>query len=92
MIAGIWWFFTLIMVSSYTANLATFLIVQEVDQAIKSLDDLASQTKVKYGCVGGGSTISFFRVSFGANVVIYNDESLLVMNLRYVLYRTRHSN
>ena len=25
MVAGMWWFFTLIMISSYTANLAAFL-------------------------------------------------------------------
>jgi hypothetical protein len=62
MIAGIWWFFTLIMVSSYTANLATFLIVQELEEPIKSLEDLASQTKIKYGCVAGGSTQKFFEV------------------------------
>ena len=27
MVAGMWWFFTLIMISSYTANLAAFLTV-----------------------------------------------------------------
>ena len=75
MIAGIWWFFTLIMVSSYTANLATFLIVQEVDQTIKSLEDLASQTKVKYGCVGTGTTVSFFRVSFEIYKVVFTEDS-----------------
>ncbi|XP_021964381.1 glutamate receptor ionotropic, kainate 2 isoform X1 [Folsomia candida] len=63
MIAGIWWFFTLIMVSSYTANLASFLIVQDLEDTIKSLDDLPKQNKVKYGCVGGGSTAAFFKNS-----------------------------
>lgn len=43
---GIWWFFTLIMVSSYTANLASFLIVQDLEETIKSLEDLPKQTKV----------------------------------------------
>jgi hypothetical protein len=62
MIAGFWWFFTLIMVSSYTASLATFLIVQELDESIKSLDDLAAQNKIQYGCVKGGSTAAFFKV------------------------------
>ena len=62
MIAGIWWFFTLIMVSSYTANLATFLIVQDLDESIKSLEDLPKQTKAKYGCLGQGTTCGFFQV------------------------------
>ena len=60
---AMWWFFTLIMVSSYTANLATFLIVQEMDHSIKSLSDLPKQTRVRYGCVDTGSTAAFFRVS-----------------------------
>ena len=51
------------MVSSYTANLATFLIVQELDEPIKSLEDLANQNKIEYGCVIGGSTMGFFRDS-----------------------------
>ncbi|CAG7727938.1 unnamed protein product, partial [Allacma fusca] len=63
MVAGFWWLFTLIMVSSYTANLATFLIVQDLDESIKMLDDLPKQTKVKYGCLGGGTTATFFRTS-----------------------------
>jgi len=62
MIAGIWWFFTLIMVSSYTANLATFLIVQDLEDTIKSVNDLPLQNKVKYGVVSGGSTAGFFEV------------------------------
>lgn len=64
MVAGIWWFFTLIMVSSYTANLAAFLTVESMYQPIKNVKDLASQTAIKYGAKDGGSTINFFRVSF----------------------------
>ena len=51
------------MVSSYTASLATFLIVQDLDESIKSLEDLAAQTKVKYGCVDGATTAAFFKDS-----------------------------
>ncbi|CAL8109948.1 unnamed protein product [Orchesella dallaii] len=74
MIAGIWWFFTLIMVSSYTANLASFLLVQLKDEPIKSLQDLQNQDVVKYGCVGSGSTASFFRDSpFPERVEMWNN-------------------
>lgn len=64
MVAGMWWFFTLIMVSSYTANLAAFLTVDKMDNPIKGVEDLAKQTKIKYGAVKGGSTSAFFRVGF----------------------------
>lgn len=62
MVAGLWWFFTLIMISSYTANLAAFLTVERMDSPIASVEDLAKQTKIKYGCLGSGSSRSFFRV------------------------------
>ncbi|XP_036138978.1 glutamate receptor ionotropic, kainate 2 isoform X3 [Monomorium pharaonis] len=63
MVAGMWWFFTLIMISSYTANLAAFLTVERMDSPIESAEDLAKQTKIKYGALKGGSTASFFRDS-----------------------------
>ena len=67
MVAGMWWFFTLIMISSYTANLAAFLTVERMASPIESAEDLAKQTKIKYGCVESGSTGAFFRVSLSKN-------------------------
>ena len=66
MVAGMWWFFTLIMISSYTANLAAFLTVERMESPIESAEDLAKQTKIKYGCLESGSTRAFFRVSMGS--------------------------
>ncbi|XP_069976848.1 glutamate receptor ionotropic, kainate 2-like [Penaeus vannamei] len=63
MVAGMWWFFTLIMISSYTANLAAFLTVERMDSPIESAEDLAKQTKIKYGSLKTGSTMAFFRDS-----------------------------
>ena len=63
MIAAMWWFFTLIMISSYTANLAAFLTVERMESPIESAEDLAKQTKIKYGCLESGSTRAFFRVT-----------------------------
>ncbi|XP_047537910.1 glutamate receptor ionotropic, kainate 2-like [Vanessa atalanta] len=67
-VCGMWWFFALIMCSSYTANLAAFLTNAAMDDSIKSAEDLAMQTKIKYGTLKGGSTSSFFKRS---NVSIY---------------------
>uniref|UniRef100_A0A1I8G515 PBPe domain-containing protein n=1 Tax=Macrostomum lignano TaxID=282301 RepID=A0A1I8G515_9PLAT len=61
LISGIWWFFTLIMISSYTANLAAFLTVERMQSPIESAEDLAKQTKIKYGTLYGGSTYQFFK-------------------------------
>ncbi|XP_041980069.1 glutamate receptor ionotropic, kainate 2-like [Aricia agestis] len=62
-VCGMWWFFALIMCSSYTANLAAFLTNAAMDDSIKSAEDLAAQTKIKYGTVDGGSTYAFFKRS-----------------------------
>lgn len=56
------WAFTLIIISSYTANLAAFLTVQRMEVPIESPDDLADQTNIQYGTIHGGSTMTFFMV------------------------------
>ncbi len=63
LVGGVWWFFTLIIISSYTANLAAFLTVEKVDLTITNAEELANQTKTKYGIFKGGSTMNFFRES-----------------------------
>ncbi|GIY33612.1 glutamate receptor ionotropic, kainate 2 [Caerostris extrusa] len=62
-VACIWWFFTLIMVSSYTANLAAFLTVERLVSPIEGAEDLAKQSHIQYGCVDSGSTQFFFKES-----------------------------
>ncbi|KAG7225257.1 hypothetical protein INR49_014652 [Caranx melampygus] len=62
-VSGVWWAFTLIIISSYTANLAAFLTVQRMEVPIESADDLADQTNIQYGTIHGGSTMTFFMNS-----------------------------
>ncbi|XP_068222517.1 glutamate receptor 1-like isoform X2 [Palaemon carinicauda] len=62
-VGAVWWFFTLVLISSYTANLAAFLTVQRLVTPIKSADDLASQTQIEYGTTANGSSKEFFQRS-----------------------------
>ncbi|KAI1903172.1 hypothetical protein AGOR_G00024480 [Albula goreensis] len=62
-VGGVWWFFTLIIISSYTANLAAFLTVERMVSPIESAEDLAKQTDIAYGTLDSGSTKEFFRRS-----------------------------
>lgn len=67
MTAGIWWFFTLIMVSSYTANLAAFLATENPDIPFNDVYELverAPKTNIKYGAKNKGATMNFFRVNY----------------------------
>lgn len=63
-----WWFFALIMLASYTANLAAFLTKEGMDSTIESVQELADQSTVKYGAVAEGATLAFFKDS---NVSLY---------------------
>lgn len=56
-----WYFFTLIMIATYTANLAAFLTAGMMSTPIENANDLAKQNKIQYGCVKAGSTYSFFK-------------------------------
>lgn len=61
-VGSTWWLFTLIIISSYTANLAAFLTVERMVSPITGAEDLSKQTEIEYGTLEGGSTMSFFRV------------------------------
>lgn len=60
---AIWWFFALMMLSIYTANMAAFLTSSKNKNEIKSLEDLVGQNRVKFGTVKDGSTSQFFKES-----------------------------
>lgn len=70
-VGGIWWFFTLIIISSYTANLAAFLTVERMITPIENAADLADQTEITYGTLEGGSTMTFFRVSSSTVCILF---------------------
>ena len=61
-VAG-WFFFCLVIISTYTANLAAFLTTNSFITDINSLDDLASQTETQYGTVRDSSIVEFLKTS-----------------------------
>lgn len=75
--AAIWWFFALIVISSYTANLAAFLTKEQMEESINNVEDLAKESKIKYGLLTGGSTETFFKVK----VLIYGKTSFYFPNI-----------
>ncbi|KAK9882220.1 hypothetical protein WA026_019734 [Henosepilachna vigintioctopunctata] len=66
MVAGMWWFFILLMVASYTANLAACLATEiplELFTDVKSMVERADELKIRYGAKANGATEKFFRDS-----------------------------
>lgn len=60
---ALWWFLTLVMVSLYASTVGGILSVEPVESPVTSVQDLAMQTKIKYGTMHGGATWHFFRSS-----------------------------
>ncbi|XP_071495259.1 glutamate receptor ionotropic, kainate 1-like [Diadema antillarum] len=61
MLSAFWWFFALIIIATYTANLAAFLTVTRMENPINSLEDLANQNKIIYGTIENSSLHRFFE-------------------------------
>jgi len=77
-----WWFFSLIIISIYTANLAAFLTISNAQIPITSAADLANQDEYNYGTVEGSQIESFFNHTkinhyqqMRAYMMIYNPDS-----------------
>ena len=58
---AVWWLFALMMVSSYTANLAAFLTVKKIQPPISSVTDLKDQATIKFGTVRNSGVETFFK-------------------------------
>ena len=56
-----WWFFALILTSTYTANLAAFLTVKKINAPISSVQDLIEQSQVVYGTVRDSGVANFLK-------------------------------
>lgn len=71
-VAGAWWLFCFIVISSYTANLAAFLTVSRLDIPIESLDDLSKQYRIKYAPIDGTAESTYFERMAYIEEVFYN--------------------
>lgn len=59
LVAVVWWFFCLIICSTYTANLAAYL--SKMQLLPDSVDHLLAQNKIRYGCIESTTNCDFFR-------------------------------
>lgn len=60
---AVWWFAILLIVSTYTANLAAFLTIKRFSSPINSIEDLAGQAEIPYGTVKNSQPQAFFEAS-----------------------------
>lgn len=60
-IVAFYWFCILVINAAYTANLAAFLTLRQIDNRLKDVGGLARQTKVKYGVLKSSDVMTFFN-------------------------------
>ena len=62
-IVSAWWFFALILTSTYTANLAAFLTVKKINVPISNVGELLEQNKITYGTVRNSGVMNFLSTT-----------------------------
>ncbi|CAH1789879.1 unnamed protein product [Owenia fusiformis] len=65
-----WWMGIVIIVQTYTANLAAFQTASRLITGINDIEDLGTQTKIKYGTNEFAAPYEFFMVS---KITLYQD-------------------
>ena len=88
-----WWLFTIIMVATYTANLAAYLTVTLTRKPVNSLEELAQSTAVTPLIQSGTNLHTLFEVysriirkvyKFNRPIVIIIKDYKLVLKLSYL--------
>lgn len=84
-VSAVWWFFTFILISSYTANFAALLTIERMTTPINSVEELAAQRSIQFGTLQGSSTMEFFKVNIFRPSRSHQDKTYL-FSLRVNVY------
>ena len=66
-----YWLFVVLMLATFTANLAAFLTVERMQTTVQSLEELAQQSKINYTVVEDSPNHEYFRNMAGAEEDLY---------------------
>ncbi|XP_063217386.1 ionotropic receptor 25a-like [Bacillus rossius redtenbacheri] len=67
-----YWLFVVLMLATFTANLAAFLTVERMKSPVASLEQLAKQSRINYTVVKDSDTHEYFKNMKNAEDVLYN--------------------
>ncbi|XP_053946392.1 glutamate receptor ionotropic, kainate 2 [Anastrepha ludens] len=84
-----YWLFVVLMLATFTANLAAFLTVERMQAPVQSLEQLARQSRINYTVVEGSSTHQYFINMKFAEDTLYRMWKELTLNVSedYQKYR-----
>ncbi|CAG7732603.1 unnamed protein product [Allacma fusca] len=66
-----YWIFVVLMLATFTANLAAFLTVERMQSPIRNLEHLAAQSSVKYSVAKNSTALNFFKNMAHAEETLY---------------------
>ncbi|XP_073830096.1 ionotropic receptor 8a [Musca autumnalis] len=75
-----YWLFVVLMLATFTANLAAFLTVERMQTPVQSLDQLARQSRINYTVVEGSDTHHYFMNMDFAEKTLYRMWKELALN------------
>jgi ionotropic glutamate receptor len=75
-----YWLFVVLMLATFTANLAAFLTVERMQTTVQSLEELARQSRINYTVTAGTSYMEYFVNMAGAEEELYNKWKELTLN------------
>ncbi|GAB6024065.1 hypothetical protein CHUAL_008778 [Chamberlinius hualienensis] len=67
-----YWIFVVLMLATFTANLAAFLTVERMQSPVNSMEELAKQSKINYSVVEGSTIHEYFLNMASAEEQLYN--------------------
>ena len=66
-----YWLFIVLMLATFTSNLAAFLTVERMRTTVQSLDELGHQSRINYTVVKGSPYHQYFKNMAGAEYELY---------------------
>ena len=66
-----YWLFVVLMLATFTANLAAFLTVERMQTTVQGLEELAQQSKINYTVVKGSPYYEYFQNMASAEEDLY---------------------
>ncbi|XP_055617080.1 glutamate [NMDA] receptor subunit 1 [Toxorhynchites rutilus septentrionalis] len=66
-----YWLFVVLMLATFTANLAAFLTVERMQTPVQSLEQLSRQSRIKYTVLKDSDTHDYFKNMKNAEDVLY---------------------
>ncbi|KAF6208104.1 hypothetical protein GE061_016554 [Apolygus lucorum] len=75
-----YWLFVVLMLATFTANLAAFLTVERMQSPVQSLKQLARQSRINYTVVQDSDAHSYFRNMKNAEETLYRVWKEITLN------------